>query len=236
MGEKKLEIIYADDALIVINKPPGISSHGGVSVSGETVASLLVRQFPELAGVGDDPAVRPGIVHRLDKETSGVMVAARTQESFLALKALFMARQVQKTYRAIVCGTLLHRVGTIDLPIGRMVRNPLKRAVQNGKTILSGVRDAYTEYRVLAEKNNFSLVELKPKTGRMHQLRVHLAALGNPIACDTRYGSARVCCPAGAKRVLLHAQRITFTLTPGHPLAFETDPPEDFGLAMAQIV
>ncbi len=231
-----LEVIYADDALIVVNKPPGISSHGGVSVSGETIAGLLVKQFPELAGVGDDPAMRPGIVHRLDKETSGVMIAARTQESFLALKALFMARQVHKTYHAIACGILPHRAGTIDFPIGRMVRNPLKRAVQNGKTILSGVRDAHTEYRVLAEKNNLSLVELKPKTGRMHQLRVHLAALGNPIACDTRYGSARVCCPVGTKRVLLHAQSIAFTLTPGHPLAFEADPPEDFALAQQMIV
>lgn len=236
MYNGKMEIIYQDDKIIIINKPSGISVHGGVSVCGETVAGLLVKQFPELAGVGDDPAMRPGIVHRLDKETSGVMIAARTQESFLALKALFMAHQVRKTYRAIVCGALPHRVGTIDFPIGRMVRNPLKRAVQSGKTILSGMRDAHTEYRVLAEKNNLSFVELKPKTGRMHQLRVHLAALGNPIACDTRYGGARVCCPAGAGRVLLHAQSIAFTLTPGRPLAFEADPPEDFARAMAQIM
>ncbi len=240
-----MEIIYSDKDIIVINKPPGISVHGGDSVLGKTVVDFLLERFPEIAGVGEDP-VRPGIVHRLDRDTSGVMVVARTQESFLALKKLFATRAVTKTYRAIVCGTPALRAGVIDFPIGRMASNPTKRGVVRGRNEIRGAREAVTEYRVIKASGEYSFVELKPKTGRMHQLRVHMAAIGHPVACDAKYGGKKVCCPAdvgrpagaglpvgGAKprRQLLHAQSLSFSLRPGRMESFEADPPEDFMLA-----
>lgn len=231
-----LEIIYADSDMIVLNKPPGMSVHGGSSVSGPALTDHLAAQFPEIKSVGDDPLLRPGIVHRLDKDTSGVMVVARNQKSFDILKALFKTRKVEKIYRAIVCGTAKKSAGIISLPIGRLIKNPLKRgAHQEGKHTIRGARAAHTEYRVLKAGKYFSLMELKPHTGRMHQLRVHMKAIGNPIACDRTYGGKNVGCPQGASRQLLHAQSLSFTLY-GVRISFEADPPEDFAFALQQIL
>ena len=237
-----MDIFYKDDDMIVINKPPGIAVHGGVSVSGITVADMLLAQFPEIAFVRDalapseEAALRPGIMHRLDKDTSGVMVIARTQIAFDALKKLFQSRLVTKTYRAIVCGAPKERSGIIAFPIGRMVKNPLKRGVAQGKTEVRGAREAVTEYRVLQAGVRYSLVELMPKTGRMHQLRVHMKALGHPIACDTVYGCTHVCCPSGASRQMLHAFSLSFSYPTGVKRYFETDPPEDFLLAIKEVL
>lgn len=231
-----IPVIYQDENLIVINKPPGISVHGGHSVMGETVADILLQKFPEIKDVGDAPAIRPGIVHRLDKNTSGVMVVARNQKSFESLKELFKNRQVEKTYLAVVCGQLAQASGTISFPIGRLVKNPLKRGVAIGKTKIRGEREAITEYTVVRENANYSLVELHPKTGRMHQLRVHLKALSHPVACDTLYGGGKVCCPEGAGRTLLHAQSIALSVFSGKRLFFEADPPEDFQFALKSVL
>lgn len=231
-----IPIIYQDEDLIVINKPPGISVHGGHSVAGETVADVIAQKFPEIKNVGDVPLVRPGIVHRLDKNTSGVMVVARNQKSFEFLKELFKNREVVKTYAAVACGQLRHSSGTISFPIGRLVKNPLKRAVAAGKTKIRGEREAVTEYSVLRGDAHYSLVELRPKTGRMHQLRVHLKALSHPIACDTLYGGAKVCCPKGVGRMLLHAQSLSFRMPGGKRMFFEADPPEDFQFALKNIL
>ncbi|MBI4225451.1 MAG: RluA family pseudouridine synthase [Candidatus Sungbacteria bacterium] len=232
-----LEIIYADQHMIVINKPPGIAVHGGVSVFGETLVDSLLQQFPEIRTVGDDSTIRPGIVHRLDKDTSGIMVIARTQESFEILKNIFKTRQVQKTYLAIICGNPKQKTGIITFPIGRLIKNPLKRGADTpGRpTVIRGAREAYTEYRVLKTGQTYSLIELKPKTGRMHQLRVHLKALGTPIACDRIYGGKQVCCPTPNGRQLLHAQSLTFSFPDAGSLFFEADPPEDFRLALNAI-
>ena len=230
------EIIFADDGVIVLNKPPGLPVHGGGSVAGATLIDFLLAKFPEIAVVGDDPNVRPGIVHRLDKDTSGVMLVARTQERFLELKKLFQARAIRKTYLAIVCGRPKNREGVIDVPIGRNIRNPTKRAIDHGRGDVSGARDALTEYRTLRFGEKFSLVEFHPKTGRMHQLRIHAQSLGTPIACDKKYGGARVCCPVGCSRQLLHAQSISFSLSPGNVQSFAADPPDDFSLALKEIV
>jgi len=238
-----IRVIYEDKDLIVLNKPPGISVHPGVSVSGETVVDFLLKKYPELEDVGDDPGIRPGIVHRLDKDTSGVMVVARNQKSFEELKELFKNRRVEKTYWAMVCGRPKESGGVINLPIGRMKKNPLKRGVAVGK--IRGAREALTEYKVLRAGDKFSLLELKPKTGRMHQLRVHLKALGHPVACDKIYGGKNVCCPEGANRQLLHARSIIFSFpasakaTAGRPegrkLFFEADPPADMTVAINKI-
>lgn len=239
-----ISVIYQDDNVIVINKPPGISVHGGGSVRGKTVADFLLEDFPELIGVGEDP-LRPGIVHRLDKDTSGVMVVARTQEAFGELKRMFMAREMEKTYWAIVCGTFKESSGVVSLPIGRMIRNPVKRWVDDGNGRVKGSREAQTEFRVLKESSEYSLVELKPKTGRMHQLRVHMASLGRPIACDALYGGKTVCCPSrlrqseadpkGAGRQLLHAYRLQFSFEGGRR-EFIADPPEDFTVAQKALL
>ncbi|MBI3420560.1 MAG: RluA family pseudouridine synthase [Candidatus Sungbacteria bacterium] len=230
-----MQIIYADSRFIVINKPPGISVHGGISVSGATLVDTLLAQFPELAGVGDDPQIRPGIVHRLDKDTSGVMIVARTQESFLELKNLFQKRRIEKVYHAIACGVMREDHGIITFPIGRIKRNPLKRGITQGSNSIRGERDAVTEYRVLKQGATMALLELKPRTGRMHQLRVHCKAIGHPIACDAVYGGKNVCCPSGATRQLLHARSLSFSLGKTR-FSFVADPPEDFAVAQQAIV
>lgn len=222
-----MEIIYSDNDIIVLNKPAGIAVHGGESVTGSTVVDFLINKFPELRAVGDNPKIRPGIAHRLDKNTSGVLVVARTQEAFRGLKKLFQQRLVKKTYLAVCCGVFKQKSGTIALPIGRLVKNPLKRGVEQGSRRIRGARDAVTEYRVIKEGAEYSLVELRPKTGRMHQLRVHMTALHHPIACDAVYGGKAVCCPPEAMRQLLHAGSISFALG-GKNFHFEADPPADF--------
>ncbi len=230
------EIIYSDQDIIVINKPPGTAVHGGGFITGQTLVDFLVCRFPEIQNVGDDPVIRPGIVHRLDKDTSGVMVAARRQESFEALKLLFQSRQVEKIYRAIACGEVKRSSGVIASPIGRLAKNPTKRGVAVGRSKIRGAREAVTEYRVLKSGGGYSLVELKPKTGRMHQIRVHVKSIGNPIACDRVYGGKNVCCPPGANRQLLHARSLSFTYPEGRHLHFEAEEPEDFRLAQRRIV
>ena len=226
-----MDIIYQDENIVVVNKPPGVSAHGGETVRGETVSDFLVAKFPEMATVGDDPVNRPGIVHRLDKDTSGLMVAARNQATFAALKELFKTRKVEKIYWAIVCGTLLHARGVITAPIGRLAAHPMKRGVEQGRSRIRGARDAVTEYRVLKDGNVYSLVELTPKTGRMHQLRVHMKSIGHAIACDQVYGGKNVCCPAGCHRQLLHARSLSFSFPEGRRLSFEAEVPEDFTVA-----
>ena len=230
-----MNIIYADDNIIVVNKPPGVSAHGGETVTGETVSDFLVTKFPEIATVGDDPANRPGIVHRLDKNTSGIMVAAHNQVAFEALKELFKTRKVEKTYWAIVCGALAKPDGVITAPIGRLAANPLKRGVEQERSRIRGARDAVTEYRVIVRGATYSLVELKPKTGRMHQLRVHMKSIGHPVACDKLYGGKNVCCPENCHRQLLHARSLSFSFPEGRRWTFEAEVPEDFARAMQRI-
>lgn len=223
-----MEIIFQDEHIIVINKPSGVSAHGGETVSGPTVVDFLLPQFPEIATVGDDPINRPGIVHRLDKDTSGLMVVARNQPTFEALKELFKTRSVEKTYWGVVCGIPRDKEGTISAPIGRLVASPMKRGVEQGRSRIRGARDAVTNYRVLKHNETYALVELKPKTGRMHQLRVHMKSIGHPIACDTLYGGKNVCCPEGCHRQLLHARSLSFSFPEGRRLSFEADVPDDF--------
>lgn len=233
-----MEIIHEDPDFLVINKPPGISVHGGQNVRGETLVDFLVERYPEIKTVGDDPAMRPGIVHRLDKDTSGVLVVARNQKTFDALKNLFKNRLAEKIYVAIVCGSPQNREGEISFPIGRLIRNPLKRGIDlsPNKKSIRGAREALTKYKVLKSGKNYSLLEVIPKTGRMHQIRVHLAAINHPVACDQVYGGKNVCCPTGASRQLLHARSLSFSYPEGRKLYFEADPPEDIRLAEEQII
>lgn len=199
-----------------------------------TLAEWIVKKYPEVRRVGDDPELRPGIVHRLDKETSGVMVVARDQKYFEYLKTLFRDRKVEKTYLALVAARPRKEKGIIDAPIG--IRNgTMKRSLHFEKMAKSAV----TEYKVLktfvrkvarhaarGSGDAFSLLEVHPRTGRTHQIRVHLASIGHPIVGDHLYGSKKQ--PAWVHRLMLHALSLELTTAEGKRMKFEAEPPEDF--------
>src|SRR3989344_5227002 len=207
-----------------------------------TLVDWLVGRYPEIKEVGDDPALRPGSVHRLDKETSGIMVIARTKESFEYLKSLFQTRQIHKIYRALVFGDVKEKKGIIEKPIG-IKNGTLKRSVRSEKM----VKEAITEYRVVKNfqfsifnfqstpqskilDSKFSLLEVEPKTGRTHQIRVHLASIGHPIVGDRLYGTkeSRVKSQAMGARLMLHALSLEFTTVEGRRVKLEAEPPADF--------
>ena len=230
------QIIFTNKDFIIVNKPAGLSVHGGGSIKKEerTLADFLVEKLPELAMVGDEPAIRPGLVHRLDKDTSGVMVVARNKIAFEGLKDLFKQRKVQKTYAALTCGVFRQEHGVVDLPIGRLKTNPTKRgALLNPKTKLRNVRDARTEYSVVRGNDRYTLLDVFPRTGRMHQIRVHLGAIGRPVACDKKYGGKSVCCPPGLGRIFLHARELEFSYPEGKHWRFSAELPDDLAHALS---
>jgi 23S rRNA pseudouridine1911/1915/1917 synthase len=190
----------------------------------------LLEHYSEVHTVGDDPATRPGIVHRLDKDTSGVMLVSRNQKTFEYLKSLFQKHEMQKTYLAIVRGVPRPAEGVIDKPIG-IKNGTLKRSVRSRKM----VKEAVTEYKVLkiitppilpSERGGtpeFSLLEVRPKTGRTHQIRVHLASIGHPIVGDPLYGPKFQ--PPWADRLMLHALSIAFALRPCEMITISAEAP-----------
>lgn len=226
------KIIYTHDDFAVINKPPGISMHGGNRIAGPTLVDWIVKRFPETRTVGDDPIMRPGIVHRLDKDTSGVVVVARTQRAFEYLKHLFKNRRVEKTYLALVAGRVVRKRGVIDLKIGRLVKKSALRGTEQQR--IKNEREARTEYRVLEYLPGFTLLEVTPKTGRMHQIRVHFSALGNPVAGDRVYGK-NIQPPGGLHRQFLHASSVSFSYPEGRRWRFEAALPEDLARVLASL-
>jgi len=233
----KLSIIYQDNDIVVVNKPAGISVHKGVAEKGKTLADWLVEKFPEIKMVGDLPAdrqvsnLRPGIVHRLDKDTSGVLVAARNQKSFEFLKNQFQKREVVKKYLALVEGNLKNDNGVIALPIGRSASDFRKKLASDSAK--GELREAITEYKVLERFPNYTLVEAYPKTGRTHQIRAHFKAIGHPIVCDSLYGGKIMTCPFGLARHFLHANFLEFVSPSGASLKLEADLPEDLAEVLA---
>lgn len=219
-----LDIMYENDDLLVINKPSGISVHkAGPNDQQMTVVDLLLERYPEIAKVGEDP-IRPGIVHRLDKETSGVMVIAKTNTAFFHLKDQFKNRETRKTYLALVDGHPKNPQGTITAPLGKI---GTKQTTQTkGKKDLFE-REAVTDYVTVKKYRNYSLLEVSPKTGRTHQIRVHLKSIGTPIVGDVLYGPRKAANPPGTSRLFLHAQRLQFTGPDGQLLAIEADLPEE---------
>jgi len=212
-----LNIIYEDDRLIVVNKPSGMVTHPGAGNREHTLVNALLGHDYGIAGVG--AAGRSGIVHRLDKDTSGVIIVAKDAASHRELSAQFKNRRVYKEYIALVKGVIDFDRGMIDEPIGRSVSNRKKMAVT-----YTGGRSAVTKYEVLERYVNYTLVKLKPETGRTHQIRVHLANLGYPIIGDKIYGRAE-----RFRRLALHAHKLGVF----HPLTkeymeFEVELPVDF--------
>jgi 23S rRNA pseudouridine1911/1915/1917 synthase len=214
-----IPIIYTDDDILVIDKPAGLAVHQAATekVSGDTVASILVAQFPELASVGEDP-LRPGIVHRLDKETSGVMVIARTQDAFAKLKEAFKSRDVKKKYLVLAEGNPTWEKKLSELAIrrsgsGKFVGRHPKDVATLPPSEQAQYRQASTEFTVLKRLKDFVMLEARPKTGRTHQIRVHLRALGHPLAGDRIYASKKNlarACALGLERQFLHAEQLTF--------------------------
>lgn len=220
-----ISIIYQDNNIIIIDKPAGIAVHKGVAEKGETIADWLAEKFPEVKKVGDDPGLRPGIVHRLDKETSGILAMARNQKSFEFLKNQFQNREIVKKYLALVEGKLKNEKSVISLPIGKSVNDFRKKSsFSNAK---GDLLEAITEYKTLEKFSDYTLVEVYPKTGRTHQIRVHFKAIGNPIVCDSLYGGKKMTCPFDLARHFLHANFLEFTALSGAKLKIEADLPED---------
>ncbi|GAB4536753.1 MAG: RluA family pseudouridine synthase [Anaerolineae bacterium] len=200
-----LDVVYEDDALLVINKPAGMVVHPAHGHSNATLVNALLARYPDLA-VGD--VGRPGIVHRLDKDTSGLVVVAKTEEALKHLRSQFKSRQVQKTYLALVRGQPVTPEGIIEAPIGRDPRHRQRMSV------IAGGRPARTRYQLLEDLGDFCLLAVWPETGRTHQIRVHLAWLGVPVAGDLVYGRERRAHRAkddlGLERQFLHAWRLSF--------------------------
>jgi 23S rRNA pseudouridine1911/1915/1917 synthase len=217
-----LEVVYEDDDVVVIDKPPGLVVHPGAGYRDATLVHGLLARYPEVAGVGGDP-IRPGVVHRLDKGTSGLLVAARTEEAHAALVEQLSDHLVDRHYRALVWGHLETTRGTIDAPVGRSKRDPLKM------TVTATGRDARTHYEVLDsfdEPVRLSLLECRLETGRTHQIRVHLRSIGRPVVGDELYGGARESMPMD--RPFLHAAQLAFTHpTTGERVRFDSPLPAD---------
>lgn len=215
------EVIAVEADFLVLIKPAGLLVHPGPHPTDEpTLVDWLVAHYPEVVTVGDNPAVRPGIVHRLDKATSGVMVVARTQSGFDTLKSLFQSRAIEKEYRAIVHGTVHPAEGVIDRPIGIIPRST-KRSVFSKQM----QKPAVTRYRVMTQGDLFAEVAVFPETGRTHQIRVHFASIGHPLVGDTLYAPKRVV--PGVTRLLLHAYAVQFMFA-GERKQYTASIPDDF--------
>ncbi|TSC89880.1 MAG: 23S rRNA pseudouridine synthase [Parcubacteria group bacterium Gr01-1014_3] len=227
----KIEVIYKDKNLLAINKPAGLLVHPIEGKKSEaTLTDWLLEKYPEVKTVGDDPEHRPGIVHRLDKDTSGIILVPRNQKTFEYLKNLFQTHQIQKTYTAIVWGKMQPASGVIKKPIG-IKTGTLKRTsdVRHAKM----VKDATTVYRTVRrlkwENHDLTLLEVAPKTGRTHQIRIHLASTNHPIVGDRLYGGRRPT-PSWVNRQFLHAGSVEFTLPDGKLLKLTAKLPKDLNL------
>ncbi len=231
------EIIYEDADVLVLNKPAGLTVHPDdftPPTPGPFLTDWLVKNYPAVKSVGED-SDRPGIVHRLDKETSGVMVVAKTQPAFTWLKKQFKDHLVEKTYLALLTGEVKMAVGEekiISSPIGRSGQDPRVR-VASAKAY-GKLRPAETKFKIAEHLCDFTLVEAFPKTGRTHQLRAHFKAYQHPIACDILYGTGNLC-PPGMSRLALHASRLALTLPGGERAAWAAALPGDFTVALAQL-
>jgi len=231
-------LIYKDPNFIALDKPAGLLVHAKSSGADEpTLVDWVIKRYPEVKKVGDPatssagslqassgPAtpLRPGIVHRLDRDTSGIILVARNRKYFDYLKQLFQNRQIKKTYLALVHGRVKLNKGLIDRPIS-LKSGTIRRTAFKGRS----QREAVTEYKVLKRFKDFSLVEVYPQSGRTHQIRVHLAVLGHPVVGDRVYGSKKSEVLLGVRRQLLHAYSLEFSPSAGHRLRLAANMPED---------
>lgn len=234
----KLKILYENKDILAIDKPAGISVHGDGRNDVETLADLILKEYPEIKNVGEPMEIevngeikkiyRPGIVHRLDKDTSGVLLLARNQSAYEFLKKQFQNREIKKTYITLVSGHMKNDTGVIDASIGRSPSDPRKRIASRGKS--GKLREAVTEYKVLErieiDGEKYTWVEVYPKTGRTHQIRVHMKFLNHPVVCDKLYAPDKIY-PKSISRLALHAKYIELKNLAGETLKIEAPIPED---------
>ncbi len=222
------EIIYQDKNFLALNKPAGLLVHPTLSIRKElTLVDWLRVHYPEVATVGDEPRLRPGIVHRLDRDTSGLILIPRTQAYFEYLKNLFQTHAIKKTYLAVVFGAPAAPNGRIDRPIG-LKDGTTKRSLYSTKMQKTAVTNYALKETFEREGQKFSLLEVAPETGRTHQIRVHLAGISCPIVGDRLYGAKIQ--PAWATRLMLHAFALEFSPQPGQSIKLVTEPPPEFAL------
>lgn len=221
-----LDILYEDDAIAIVDKPCGMVVHPAAGNPSGTLVNALLYHLKDLSGIGG--ALRPGIVHRLDKDTSGLLIVAKTDAAHTALSDALKAREIHKTYKAVAMGLLKEDSGVIQAPIARHPTDRKRMAI-----VLTG-RDARTEYRVVERFRSATLVDVDLITGRTHQIRVHFASLHHPLLGDAIYAPARLRQPA--LRLMLHAWKIAFA----HPITgewmqFESPIPQAFAEAVASL-
>lgn len=241
-----MKIIFQNQDFIIIDKPAGLPVHSGVGIKEKTMVDFLIEKFPEIKNVGDEPKLRPGIVHRLDKETSGVMIVARNQKTFEYFKKKFKSRKIKKKYLALVHEKLKNKQGKIEGEMGRSKRDfrkqtltcPVKLSNNQKETsqkeafnrvnIRKG-RYSLTFYKVVKEYKEFSLLEVFPKTGRTHQIRIHLHSIGHPVVGDKKYAFKRYK-KIDFPRMFLHASEISFISPGGKKEKFSSSLPRDFDI------
>jgi 23S rRNA pseudouridine1911/1915/1917 synthase len=222
--------VHEDDDLLVLDKPAGLVVHPGAGRATGTLVHGLLAAYPEVAGVGSDPS-RPGIVHRLDKGTSGLLLVARTQRAYEALVAALSAREVHRRYRALVWGHVAAASGLIDAPIGRSTREPTRMSVDvRGKE----ARTRYDVLRHATEPVEVTELACTLETGRTHQIRVHLRSIGHPVVGDARYGGNRQSLPLD--RPFLHAAGLDLAHpVTGQALSFESPLPPDLQAVLSAL-
>ncbi len=225
-------ILYEDSDVITVNKPAGLVVHSDGKTDELTLVDWLLSKYPEIKDVGEpgrtsngEIIARPGIVHRLDRQTSGVMLIAKTKESFEKLKKQFQEHKIQKIYHAFMFGEIKTEKGTIDRPIGRSTKDFRRFSAQRGAR--GEMREAITDYKVISTKNGYSFVEVNPKTGRTHQIRVHFKAINYPLVGDSLYAPGHDN-TLGFTRTALHSYKVTFSDTKGQSHTVTAPYPEDF--------
>lgn len=212
-------VVHDAPGFAVIDKPAGVIVHPSYTNKKGTLVNGLVARWPQMRGVGEQ-SFRPGIVHRLDKETSGLMVVAKTNEMFAWLKKQFKEHKVVKKYVALVFGVMKKSGGMISVPIGRVGMKQV--AAQN-----EDFREASTQFKIMKAYDGFTLVEATPKTGRMHQIRVHFKHIGHPLVGDKKYAPARLLRSFPLERQFLHASELSFVLPDGRTAAFSSSLPKE---------
>lgn len=226
-----INIVYENENLLVLNKPAGLITHPkNISDTQDSVTGWLSSKYPAIKNVGEpfiasgQKIPRAGVVHRLDKDTSGLLVVAKNNEAFFYFKNLFQERKIKKYYLALVNGKPKKPKDIISTPLGRI---GLKRTTKIIGNKLIDKKEALTEYKTLKELKNYTLLEVTPRTGRTHQIRVHLNSIGHPVVGDLVYGFKKSSPPMGLNRLFLHAYKLEFITPSGENLVLECDMPTD---------